>query len=36
MLSTGLLLSQVAITSLAYVDNIATTFSFVLAQPVQT
>jgi hypothetical protein len=35
VLQTGLLLSQVAITSLAYVDNIATTFSFVTAQPVQ-
>lgn len=34
VLSTGILVSQVAITSLIYIDGVATTFSYTLAQPV--
>jgi hypothetical protein len=33
VLTTGMILSQVAITSLAYVDQLATTYSYVTAQP---
>ena len=35
VLTTGMLLTQVAVTALAYVDQIATTYSYVTAQPVQ-